>query len=152
MPGGRKTKYTPERVQKITQAIALGATQRLACLYAGVGHTAFHEWMERKPEFAEAVKEAEGRGAIGWLAKIEKAANDDTWQAAAWKLERRYPQEYGKQVQEVQGKDGAPLLPPTQPFDFDAFARSFAGLVAAGGNLSGPDGDPEPLDSAAPDG
>ena len=40
---------------------------------------------------------------------IEQAAKDGTWQAAAWKLERRYPQEYGKTVQEHQGKDGGPI-------------------------------------------
>ena len=39
---------------------------------------------------------------MGWLAKIEQAANQGHWQAAAWKLERRYPQEYGRTVQNVE--------------------------------------------------
>lgn len=106
----RPTKYTPETVQKITQAIELGATYELACNYAGISYETFRKWMDAKVAFYEAVKTAEGKGATKWLAKIEAAANEH-WQAAAWKLERRYPNDYGKTVQENQitGKDGAPL-------------------------------------------
>jgi hypothetical protein len=100
---GRKTKYTPETVDKLTQAIRLGATYKLACDYAGIDVSTFHDWVNTKPEFSAAIKDAEGKGALGWLAKIEQAASDGNWQAAAWKLERRYPQMYGKQALEVTG-------------------------------------------------
>jgi hypothetical protein len=95
---GRPTKYTPERVKMITDALKVGATQRLACQYAGVSTDSFARWVEKYADFAEAIKEAEGRAAVGWLAKIEKEASDGTWQAAAWKLERLYPAEYGRTV------------------------------------------------------
>lgn len=106
----RPTKYTPETVKKITDAIKLGATYELACNYAGISYDSFKKWRNDKPAFAEAVQLAEGEAAVKWLAKIEASAADH-WQAAAWKLERRYPQDYGKTVQEQQhtGKDGAPL-------------------------------------------
>lgn len=96
----RPSKYTPETAKKITDAIRLGATFGLACQYAGISEDTFARWREKYADFAEAVKEAEGAGVVGWLAKIEKAANEGTWQAAAWKLERRYPREYGRTVQE----------------------------------------------------
>ncbi len=32
------------------------------------------------------------------LAKIQKAAADGNWQAAAWWLERRYPADWGRRV------------------------------------------------------
>lgn len=113
----RPTKLTPQVQQRIVQAIALGSTYELAAGYGGIAYNTFNEWMKagaaaksgRFLEFYEAVKEAEGAAAVGWLAKIEKAANDGAWQAAAWKLERRYPQSYGRQVHEVQGKDGGSL-------------------------------------------
>ena len=96
---GRKTKYTPETVEKLTQAIRLGATYRLACQYAGIGESVFYEWQQTKPEFVDAITQAEGAAAIKWLAIIEKASNDlPQW--AAWKLERRYPRDYGRTVQE----------------------------------------------------
>jgi hypothetical protein len=101
---GRKTKYTPETVDKIVQALKLGATHRLACLYAGIDPSTFENYMAKYSDFSDAVKSAEGYAAIQWLAKIEKAANDGTWQAAAWKLERRHPEEYGRTVTDHQSK------------------------------------------------
>lgn len=94
---GRPSKYTPETVDKILKALAVGAPYTHACNYAGIGFDAFNEWRAKYPEFSESIKEAEGRAVTGWLAKIEKAASDGNWQAAAWKLERRYPQEFGRQ-------------------------------------------------------
>jgi hypothetical protein len=117
---GRRSKYTPETVDKLTQAIRLGATYKLACDYAGISQETFSQWMNGKPEFSEAVKDAEGEGAVKLLAVIERAANGvkgdngeyiltPVWQAAAWKLERRYPQMYGKQAIEVSGPNGVPI-------------------------------------------
>lgn len=99
---GRKTKYTPETIEKLLQAIRMGATYDLACKYAGISFELFCQWRNEKVDFLDAVKEAEGQAAYGWLEKIEKAANDGNWQAAAWKLERRYPRDYGKTVQETE--------------------------------------------------
>jgi transposase len=96
-------------VDKLTQAIRLGATYQLACDYAGITRETFYQWLNNKPDFSDAVKDAEGKGALGWLAKIEQAASDGNWQAAAWKLERRYPQMYGRQALEVTGQGGGPL-------------------------------------------
>lgn len=101
---GRRSKYTPEVVQRITQAIELGATYELACGYAGISTATFYDWQNKKPDFLEAIKAAEGRASVKWLAKIEQAASEGTWQAAAWKLERRYPTQYGRSVQDVNAK------------------------------------------------
>ena len=107
----RPTKYTPECVNKIVEAVKMGATYELAAGYAGVSEAQFYEWKKRKPEFLEAIKKAEGVAALVWLAKIEQAATAGEWQAAAWKLERRYPHAYGRNVtqMEVTGKDGGPV-------------------------------------------
>lgn len=95
---GRRSKYTPETVKKICHAIELGATYELACNYAGIGHDTFHQWRKQKPEFSEAVKQAEGNAVVGWLTLIEGEAAAGSWQAAAWKLERRYAKDYGKTI------------------------------------------------------
>lgn len=92
----RKSKLTPEVQERIVQAISMGATYELASQFGGIHYDTFNEWMKGKPDFSEAVKAAEGRAVVGWLAKIEKAASDGNWQAAAWKLERRYPENYGR--------------------------------------------------------
>ena len=86
-------------------------SRRFPGYVGGIDYMTFNRWRESKSEFREAIKDAEGRAVVKWLAKIEQAATEGTWQAAAWKLERRYPHDFGKTVQENQitGKDGAPL-------------------------------------------
>lgn len=113
----RPRKLSKDIVDKLVQALALGATYDLACRYAGIERTTFYKWMKRgeageDAQFVNlfnAIKDIEARAALGWLAKIEEAARDGSWQAAAWKLERRYPQEYGRRSVEVSGPNGGPL-------------------------------------------
>lgn len=117
MGRGRPTKLTAAVQKRVCDAIKQGATYALAAQYAGIHRDTLNEWMKAGEEaesgsfsdFSDAVKAAEGQAAITWLRRIEKAASDGNWTAAAWKLERRYPQDYGRQVHEVQGKDGQPL-------------------------------------------
>ena len=106
---GRPTKRTPEAHSRIIQAIKMGATRRLAALYAGMSETAFYEWQAEEVEFAESIKAAEASRSLRWLATIEKAS-ELSWQAAAWKLERLMPDEYGRKTRtEVHGKDEGPI-------------------------------------------
>lgn len=118
---GRPSKFTDETKSRIIEGIKLGATYELAAGYGGVSYATFRQWMIRgekvagrldraKKEieisaedlaflhFFEAVKSAEAEGAVTWLTKIEDAAKSGNWQAAAWKLERRYPAEYGRSI------------------------------------------------------
>jgi transposase-like protein len=102
----RPTKFTEETRAAILAQISKGAAYELACAAARVSYQTFRNWMERGEnakrgeflEFFEAVKEAEAEAAAGWLDEIDKAAEKGSWQAAAWKLERRYPHLYGRTV------------------------------------------------------
>lgn len=96
---GRKpgvTKRTPEIDQRIRTALELGASYCAASAYAGIAYITFVRWRDMDDDFAAMIELAQGKAQVGWLAKIEKAATDGNWQAAAWKLERRYPDEYGR--------------------------------------------------------
>lgn len=97
----------------------MGATFELAAKYAGITYASFNnyrkrgeaelerrkggaksgtaQWRKEQPfvEFFLATQKAEADAAVKWLAKIEQAAATH-WQAAAWKLERRYPNQYGR--------------------------------------------------------
>lgn len=94
----RPTKYNEITARKICDAIRLGATYELAAAYAGINYDTFNEWRKKYSAFSESIKKSEGLGAIGWLAKIEQAAKDGDWRAAAWKLERRHPKAFGKHI------------------------------------------------------
>lgn len=117
-PGrGRPSKLLldPTIQDRMVEAIKLGATYEHACQYAGISYTpTFLSWMKRGfndlneeadsiyADFYKAVRKAGGDATIGWLKKIEAAADGGVWQAAAWKLERRYPHIYGRVVQTVE--------------------------------------------------
>ena len=103
--GGRPSKLNPQTQARFLEALRLGASYEGAASYAGVHYNTFRSWMIKGQthksgqyvEFLEHVKEAEGQAEVKWLAKIEKAATDGQWTAAAWKLERRFPDRWGKQ-------------------------------------------------------
>lgn len=100
----RPTKRTPTARERIVAAIKIGATLRRAAAAGGIHYDTLNEWCKDDPEFSDAVKEAEAYRANQALRAIQKAAQDGQWQAAAWYLERRYPHEYGRTVQEQQGE------------------------------------------------
>lgn len=88
-------KYTPATKKKIREALELGLTQKEAQNIAGIHPDTFHTWMKEKPEFSEMVKSALDNGKAEHLKNIRKAAKKH-WQASAWWLERKFPQEWGK--------------------------------------------------------
>lgn len=113
----RKTDIDPDVQSKLVEAIELGSTYELAAQYAGVSYRTLRNWITRAENdeeecfvhFLHALKEAEGKGAFSLLRKINTAAGDGNWQAAAWILERRYPESYGRQRIEHTGANGGPL-------------------------------------------
>lgn len=96
---GRPSKLTPEVTERFLMAIKLGAPYELACNYAGISYNTLLNWKGRaEPEFIEFFQEltrAEGAAVVQWLAVLEKHGAA-TGQWAAWKLERRYPETFGR--------------------------------------------------------
>ena len=91
---GRPSKFTVERQERILDAIRGGNYIETAALAAGVGKSTFYEWLDRYLEFADAVKEARAAAELRYLAIVERASAE-TWQAAAWWLERSFPERWG---------------------------------------------------------
>lgn len=114
---GRPTALDDQTQAVIVRAISVGATFEAAANAGGVVYNTFNEWMKKGEaaksgkyrDFYEAVKKAKGNRQIRWLAQIEKAADGGNWQAAAWKLERTEPKNFGRQRVEHTGADGGPI-------------------------------------------
>ena len=112
---GRPTKLTPEAQEIIIGGIAAGLTYRLSCQRAGVTPTTFYVWLEKGAaqrggiysEFADAVARAKSDSALRLVSTIMLQAPAD-WRAAAFILERRFPDDYGKRT-EITGKEGGPV-------------------------------------------
>jgi hypothetical protein len=115
---GRQTKLTPEVQDRIVAALRAGNYQETAAVYGGISVKTFYEWMVRGEseeekeqsfrEFREAVEKAKAEAEVRDVTLIDKAAKDGSWQAAAWKLERKFPTKWGRVNRtEISGPDGA---------------------------------------------
>ncbi len=98
---GRPTKFTPETRKKILWALRLGNFRKTAAEYAGISERTLCDWIYKGAEagsgeyaeFCNDVIEAEQAAEVRALGVIQQAANRD-WKAAAWFLERKFPQRY----------------------------------------------------------
>lgn len=137
---GRPTKLTDQVEKDFLTALATGSYIETACNFAGIARDTYYGWMERarkarekggKPtvaerrllEFSDNVKSVLARSEMGDLKRIKDAA-DSQWQAAAWRLERRYPERWGRTRTEITGPDGGPVA-----------VANWAELVLAAKNL-----------------
>ena len=96
----RRSKLNPEVQRRILQAIQSGATYEHAAHFAGISRTTLYYWLRKGEEQARGVyrtffnefKKAESLCCVAALAIINNEAKKGTWQAAAWLLERRFPE------------------------------------------------------------
>ena len=103
---GRPTKLTDESQQTIVGAIQLGMYQEQAARLAGIDPGTYYRWMEngtkqgkqyaKYREFRETVEKARAEAEARKLRSIHIAADSGTWQAAAWWLERSFPNRWGR--------------------------------------------------------
>ena len=104
----RPSLLVPERQHRIVTAIAAGNSRDTAAAYAGVSSKTLFEWLKRGREshsgvyyeFAKAIEKADADAEVVAVGVIRTAMHDQ-WQAAAWWLERKRPNEWGKRDPEV---------------------------------------------------
>ena len=122
----RPTKLTPDVIEDICNWLKLGYYQEDAATMAGISASTFYDWMKKGDEgqkalesgtssslpaiqedgeveivdmyseFSEAVKKARAEAEGAHLRNIRRAADNGTWQASAWWLERAFPKKWGK--------------------------------------------------------
>jgi hypothetical protein len=86
------------REQAILQALENGCTRRAAAGAAGISHTTLYRMLDASVTFRDAVEKAENLAEAKATTLVVKAAYEGNWTAAAWWLERRRPDDYGKRV------------------------------------------------------
>lgn len=134
----------PTVINRFLAAVRVGLPWSWCCRYADISdetwiryrkHAAKVSQQKNPPEhdpiveFVDAVARVEAEFVMRHMTTIEREANgafDDAgnevrspnWRAAAYKLEKRYPREFGNQTIEISGPDGGPVqtemrhLPP----------------------------------------
>jgi hypothetical protein len=108
---GRPTKYCPEVVKIICEAISDGVPHKHAASLAGISVDTFCEWKKRFPEFSEAVQEAIASGIHQRLKLVKGAAECGDVKAAQWWLEHVVPEHFARNRIEHAGQVGLSVEP-----------------------------------------
>lgn len=90
---GQPTKYTPEIVLRTKELLELGLNYQDICDSIGISAETFSQWRKKYPEYSEVVRIANAKVKEIALKSIRVGEMRD-WKAAAWRLERRWPDEY----------------------------------------------------------
>lgn len=129
---GRPSKLTPAIIAKVQEILPVALYVETVAAYLGVDRQTFYNWMRRgereakrlqrkrtKPlakeaiylEFHAAIQKALAEGEFLNALLIRQAASDGkSWPAAAWLLERRFPERWGhKQHIEHSGPQQQPI-------------------------------------------
>lgn len=113
----RKSIISEEIIDAVVNSLRAGNYILTACEYAGISNDAYYDWIERAkdpdaPElfhkFAAEVKKARAGAEMRNVNNIQKAAQNGTWQASAWWLERSFPDRWGRRTT-LTGPDNGPI-------------------------------------------
>jgi hypothetical protein len=102
---GRASLLEPDVIDRLEAMLKAGNYIEVACRAAGVAPRTFRDWMVRgrseRPgdelyrELVGRIEQALAEGEVRNVAQIASAAREN-WQAAAWLLERGYPERWGR--------------------------------------------------------
>ena len=118
---GSTPKLTETLIENLAASIRSGCYVETAVAMAGISKQAFYRWLkqaegdestELTKKLSDAVKKAMAEAEIRDLSVIDVAAQQGQWQAAAWRLERKHPERWGRQGHlrvEHSGPQGKPI-------------------------------------------
>ena len=87
---------------EICAVVAMGCSRQVAARYVGCSRSTIYRTALRDLAFRRQLQKAEGHYEILHLSNISEAAKcKQYWRAAAWILERKYPQRYAPQPANV---------------------------------------------------
>lgn len=113
------SKLNQGKIRTITAALRGGNSRRVAAEYANISPRTLQRWMKRGREeevgeYAEllhSIHQAEATAERVMVAAVMEAAKNGEWRAAAWWLERRDPQNWGRRQRiEVTAEEEEPPM------------------------------------------
>ena len=92
---GRPSKKVEPIVTALLRAIETGLPYTLCCRLVGISYDSLMTWKREDPEFNQKVEAAAAKAAARLLATVERQARNN-FAAAAWILERRFPELFSR--------------------------------------------------------
>jgi hypothetical protein len=97
--------------REILAIVAVGCSRSTAAKYVGCAPSTIQNTADRDATFAEKLRQATYNTEVGLLKNIRNAAKKEQyWRAAAWALERRFPERYARRGPDVITLDQITLL------------------------------------------
>ncbi len=106
--GGRPTKITDEVLRKLKDAFLRGASNSLACIYAGLAESTFYDYCNENERFSEEKEGWKKRPSMKALDIINKSLQEEDINTAKWYAERKMKEEFSLRTEKT-GKDGKDL-------------------------------------------
>lgn len=120
MQMARKSKLTKELIKEAYKLVSAGNYIKDIYPILGIEESTWYRWLSEgekaksglKREFWETIKKAEKDAIARNVALIQRAAQEGNWQAAAWWLERKYFEDWGRKdkVDLSADKDGFKVI------------------------------------------
>lgn len=113
MGKGRTEKLTQDGIRTAIKYCRAGLPDCQIAAILGVTRETYSRWInhpktENQRQLAHALKKADAEREANLVSRIMRAS-DDTWQAAAWLLERKYPERYARPTRPDDDTDTAVL-------------------------------------------
>ena len=115
---GRPTKLTPDLQQRVVTLIQGGNYMETAAAAVGICKASLYKWLKRGARsnsgiyrsFVDAVEKAAAEAEMRDVIRIDQAIEQGVWQAAAWRLERKHFERWGRRERrEITGPGGGPI-------------------------------------------
>lgn len=108
MAGRGKEKLTKDGIQTALRLCRAGLPDCQIAAVLGVSKETYSRWInhpktDNQNQLRQQLKKADAEREAALVTRIMRAS-DDTWQAAAWLLERRYPERYAKPTRPVEDR------------------------------------------------
>lgn len=128
MPAGRPTEFKPQYGEEILGLMATGLSLTAAAAELGFHRQRVYEWVEKHPEFADAVKLAMAKRQLFLEKRLLSADQGPVVTSTIFALKNAAPVDWrDKQEHEHSGPDGAPIAVSVSDTDR---AKALAAFIA----------------------
>jgi transposase len=131
-PPGRPSKLSSDAIAQLEQLIRAGTTIDVAAAAIGVSRSTIYGWLKQgekaRPGTAartlrDRVEQARAESESLLVARVGQAAAKGSWQAAAWLLERRWPERWMKPTERPLPEAAPTPAADERDLDQDPFAE-----------------------------
>lgn len=127
MPAGRPTVMTPEILDRLRQAFAIGCTKKEACAYAKIGESTLYDYINANPDFSDEIEELIQAPIL--KAKNTVVSNLEDLETAKWYLSRKKKDEFSNTLVEVNQDNRSITIAKNDPKVIDNLTKAYVRMM-----------------------